>query len=412
MFKFLHAADLHIDSPLRGLDRYEGAPVEAIRGATRRAFSNLIQLALDERVDFVVLAGDIYDGNWPDYNTGLFFVKEVRRLDKAGIRVVLIRGNHDAQSRITSKLSYPANVQELPVDRPDTITLEHCRVKVHGQGYAQQAEMRNLASGYPPLVNGWFNIGVLHTSITGREGHETYCPCTVEQLVAHGYDYWALGHVHKRESVECGAQVPIEFPGAIQGRNIRETGPKGCLLVSVDAGRQVNVDFRALDVFRWAVVSIKVGAGCSFEQAVEATADAIEEKRLDADGRPIGVRVELTCEADLFRRLADGLDGFRFELAALAGDQVWIEKVRPRLPATSPNTSIGLAGDAASELHTTLAEMRADPSTPKQLFARGDCDNLRKKLPSDFRKLFDDQHEEIFDLAMAFLQCAPTGDNA
>src|SRR5438552_225936 len=107
MFKFIHAADLHIDSPLLGLDRYEGAPVDEIRGATRRAFTNLVQLAIDEKVVFVILAGDIYDGDWPDFNTGLFFVQECRRLSNTGIPVVTIRGNHDAKSVITKNLSNP-----------------------------------------------------------------------------------------------------------------------------------------------------------------------------------------------------------------------------------------------------------------------------------------------------------------
>src|SRR5437588_288361 len=111
--RFLHAADIHLDSPLRGLDEYEGAPVQALRGATRKAFAALTQLALAERVDFVILAGDLYDGNWPDYNTGLFFVNHVRELDRASIPVVLLYGNHDAASRITKWLTLPPNVHKL-----------------------------------------------------------------------------------------------------------------------------------------------------------------------------------------------------------------------------------------------------------------------------------------------------------
>ncbi|MCB1796433.1 MAG: DNA repair exonuclease, partial [Candidatus Competibacteraceae bacterium] len=107
--RFLHAADLHLDSPLRGLDRYEGAPVDEVRGATRRAFENLIAVARRERVDLVVIAGDLYDGDWPDYNTGLFFIKGVAQLAEEGIPVAIVRGNHDAASRLTKALRLPAN---------------------------------------------------------------------------------------------------------------------------------------------------------------------------------------------------------------------------------------------------------------------------------------------------------------
>src|SRR5690349_16787907 len=101
MFKFLHAADVHLDSPLKGLARYEGAPADEIRGATRRAFDNLVELAIQEEAAFLLLAGDLYDGDWKDYNTGLFFVSRMRRLEEAGIPVFLISGNHDAASQIT-----------------------------------------------------------------------------------------------------------------------------------------------------------------------------------------------------------------------------------------------------------------------------------------------------------------------
>ena len=111
--RFLHAADLHLDSPLRGLDRYEGAPVDDVRGATRRAFENLIATALRERVDLVVIGGDLYDGDWPDHNTGLFFVKGVTQLAEEGIPVVIVRGNHDAASKLTKSLRLPRNVHLL-----------------------------------------------------------------------------------------------------------------------------------------------------------------------------------------------------------------------------------------------------------------------------------------------------------
>ncbi len=143
--RFLHAADIHLDSPLRGLDDYEGAPVQSLRGATRKAFVALVQLALTERVDFVILAGDLYDGDWPDYNTGLFFLNRIRELDQAGISVVMLSGNHDAASRITARLTLPESVHVLPTEHPGTKRFDHLRVAVHGQGFARQAETRNLA---------------------------------------------------------------------------------------------------------------------------------------------------------------------------------------------------------------------------------------------------------------------------
>ena len=108
--KFIHAAYVHLDSPLRGLERYEGAPVDEIRGATRRALENLFELAIDREVDFVLIAGDLYDGDWKDHNTGLFFVKQAARLHEASIPIYMISGNHDAANRMTRSLRMPDNV--------------------------------------------------------------------------------------------------------------------------------------------------------------------------------------------------------------------------------------------------------------------------------------------------------------
>ncbi|MCU0979732.1 MAG: DNA repair exonuclease, partial [Pirellulaceae bacterium] len=141
MFKFLHAADIHLDSPLRGLDRYDGAPVEEIRGATRRALENLVGVAIEQQVAFVVIAGDVYDGDWPDFNTGLFFVRQMSKLREAGIPVVLISGNHDAENKMTRALELPDNVRRLATRKPESVggreigvRVQDCDVRFHGQG--------------------------------------------------------------------------------------------------------------------------------------------------------------------------------------------------------------------------------------------------------------------------------------
>lgn len=248
MFKFLHAADIHLDSPLLRLDVYEGAPAADIRGATRRAFENLVQTALAETVDFVLLAGDVYDGNWKDYNTGLHFASRLARLREAGIPVLLAAGNHDAASSISRSLRLPDSVRVFPHDRPATVVLEPVNVAVHGQGFGTPAVRVDLSRGYPPPVPGCFNVGLLHTAVNGREGHEPYAPCTLAALREKGYDYWALGHVHQHEVL---SEAPlVVFPGNTQGRHARETGPKECVLVTVDDADRTAVDFRPLDIVR------------------------------------------------------------------------------------------------------------------------------------------------------------------
>lgn len=129
--KFLHAADLHIDSPMYGLDDYEGAPVSRLRGASRHAFIALVDLAIAEAVSFVVLAGDIYDGDWIDFRTGLFFREQLLRLRRAGILVFIVKGNHDAQSQITKQLPDVEGVHVFSSLKSETVDLENLGVAVH-----------------------------------------------------------------------------------------------------------------------------------------------------------------------------------------------------------------------------------------------------------------------------------------
>lgn len=387
MLKFIHAADIHLDSPLRGLDQYDGCPAETIRGAARRAFENLIQLAIAEKVDFILLAGDIYDGDWPDYTTGLFFIEQLKKLKAKNIPVVLLYGNHDAQSRITKQLTLPDNTQVLNVDSPQTLKLGKLPVAIHGQGFAHQAEDRNIALVYPPAVPGHFNIGMLHTSLDGREGHATYAPCSKAELMTHGYQYWALGHIHQRESVNGDGKLRIEFPGNVQGRHIRETGAKGCLLVEVDAKLNAMPEFRALDVFRWADLAISAADAETLDDVLAEAGSAILEAKANAGRRALAVRLNITCPATLCAKLADDLDKLRAELTAQLPDEVWLEKVKLR-PTAAPDAVQDL-GDAGTVVQAVLDGITAD-----RAHFDGDCGKMIGTLPAELRGPFTMKSDE------------------
>lgn len=358
--------------------------MDAIRQATRRAVENLVRLAIDERVAFVLIAGDVYDGDWPDYNTGLFFARQMAKLRDAGIDVYLISGNHDAESRITKALSLPDNVAMFPTDKPRTVVHDGTCVAIHGQGFARQAVTENLSLGYPSADKGCFNIGLLHTAAGGYEGHQPYAPCTVDDLRNRGYDYWALGHIHLRETL-CEDGSFIGFSGNTQGRHIRETGPKGCLLVTVDGGPPQS-EFRPLDVFRWARCETDA-AGCSTpEDVLDAVAADLRTVAAEADGRPVAVRVEVAgrCDAhdDLIR--SGGREGERWiaEVRSAAmrdyGERIWIEKVCLR---TTPGGQAEIADGPLSELRQHLAAVRGNDRMLRELAV--ELADLQKKLPID-----------------------------
>ncbi len=328
MFKFLHTADIHLDSPLKGLEVHEDAPVESIRGATRRAFDNLINLAVEEKIDFVVISGDLYDGDWKDYNTGLFFAGRMGKLNRAGIRVFIVSGNHDAASQITRAMPLPENVTLFSPKKPHSVKIKELGVTIHGQSYPSRSVTENLVSHYPQHDPHSFNIGMLHSSLTGREGHENYAPCTIDDLKSKGYNYWALGHIHQREIV---SEEPwIVFPGNIQGRHIRETGPKGATLVTVESGHITAVTECNLDVLQWSLCRLDLSECETSENVYEAVRQAFEQKLDLATGKPLALRLVLTGKCSVHALLLDRTDRWTEEfrgIAASLGD-VWLEKVR------------------------------------------------------------------------------------
>jgi DNA repair protein SbcD/Mre11 len=382
--RFLHAADVHLDSPLRGLERYEGAPVEEIRGATRRAFENLVALAIEEAVDFVLLAGDIYDGDWRDYNTGLFFTAQIGRLYEVGIPVFLVAGNHDAASQITKALRPPPNLHVFATRAPETRFIHDLGVAIHGQGFPTRSVTDDLSRAYPTGDPALFNIGLLHTSLDGRAGHEPYAPCGLDSLKSRGYQYWALGHVHQRELV---AQDPyILFPGNVQGRHIRETGPKGCTLVRVADGQVVELEERALDVVRWANCAVDVSdvrtldpIEAMVEQALATAADA-------AEGRLLAVRLRLVGDCPIDSRLHAEHERLLNECRALVSSRglgdIWIEKLVVETRSSVQRSELSRE-DAFGGLLRSIRDLELDGARLTVLTE--EVETLALKLPAALR---------------------------
>jgi exonuclease SbcD len=386
-FTFIHAADIHLDSPLLGLARSEGVPVDRLRNSTRSALSNLVDLALEERAAFMVIAGDLYDGAWREMRTGLFAVEQFARLTAAGIQVFIIHGNHDAENRITRHLQMPEGVVVFDAKACGTHVLPELGVAIHGQSFGTAATFDNLAAGYCPPTSGMFNIALLHTALEGGHAHAPYAPCKLGELTGSGHQYWALGHVHQHAVLHRHAHVV--YPGNLQGRHARELGPKGAVVVRVEQGRVAHLEHRALDEVRWAAIEVEVSKALDRREVFEALDDALDVARREA-GRPTIARVTLTLGGALGASLVAQAQWLDAEVRAAAlrlGNDIWIEKVMGqadaqssyRLPDVLADLLEGAANDpeciaaVTSELADLLAKAPADladESTPLLAAAR------------------------------------------
>jgi len=357
MLKFVHCADIHLDSPLRGLSRYPGAPVELLQAATRDAFSNLVDFCIADGVNLLVIAGDLYDGDWKDFNTGIFFSAEMGRLRQEGIHVVVLHGNHDAESQITKSLTLPDNVHVFPTRKPHTIGLENLGVALHGQSFKRRDVTDNLVTKYPEPLAGMLNIGVLHTALEGYTEHAEYAPCSLDQLKNKGYQYWALGHIHQSQILhDCPY---IVFPGNLQGRHIREKGPKGAVIVTADEGEILKVEHEFTDVLRWEHLHVDVTTARSDSEVIELVRGAIEQAvETKADGRVLAMRLTVLGKTAAHGMLLRKEDQFRADIrsltAGLGSDVAWLEKIKVE---TEPEISAEVLRereDALGELQLML----------------------------------------------------------
>ncbi len=385
-FRFIHTADIHLDSPLRGLAGYQGGAAARIRMAAREAFETLVGRAIDEEVSFFIIAGDLYDGDWRDYQTGLFFVGQMGRLAKAEIPAYVLYGNHDAESQITRSLVLPDNVRTFSSRKPDTFELKHLNVALHGQSFRQRDITDNLVPAYPAPVANTFNIGVLHTGLGGMGGHANYAPCTLDYLVHKGYDYWALGHVHTGGVLH--ERPHVVFPGNLQGRHIRETGPKGACLITVDDGAVREVAPLHTDVVRWALVPVTVDGCGRTTDVVDRIRRAIEDAvSNEADGRLLACRIEIKGQTDVHGQLLASMEHLLAEARAAAlglGDEVaWIEQVVVATQSTLDPAALLAREDALGELQRMLGSASEDATLLDQL--RANIGELVGKLPHEVR---------------------------
>lgn len=393
MFKFLHTSDIHLDSPLKFFLKDRGVSPHFPTNATRQALQNIVNLAISEKVDFMLISGDLYDGDWKDFNTGLFLHKEMVRLLEHNIRVFIISGNHDAESQITRDLRMPQNVHRFSVSEPETKILDDIGVAIHGQGFISRSVYQDLSASYPDPVLSCFNIGMLHTSLNGRQGHEPYAPCTVASLLSKKYDYWALGHVHSMEIVHKNPF--IIFPGNTQGRNIRETGAKGCTIVTVRDKDNVNVNHYTTDLIRWELCNIDAKGVQGVDDLLFSLKENFKSLVDKNSGYPVVARVNIYGKCQAHKDFAAHPSKWTAEIEAAAAEASYglllIEKVNLGTEADINMDELIRSGDPIGELIQFIQGIESLDEVVSPI--RSELTNLKGMAPSEI--LFGDDAIDI-----------------
>ena len=383
-FRFVHTADVHLDSPLRTLALRDPELAELIGGATRKAFASVIDLCLAEEADALIVAGDLYDGEQTSMKTARFLADQLRRLDEARIATFLIRGNHDAESRITRELTLPETVKVFG-GRPEILGLTRggLDVAVQGISFAQRHAPESLLPKFRPPRDGAFNIGILHTSLGGSSNHDVYAPCAAADLQNAGFDYWALGHIHER--YEERGKAAIVMPGNPQGRDINEAGPKSATLVTVRDDRSFTIEERLTSLAEFARVGVDCAGAEDWREAVRRISAALEGAREKARSEHLVARLRLTGATPLAWRLRADADRLAEEARAAASaiGRSWIEKVE--LACVEPSAGTSSRGDPIAELRALMeGEIAGSKALADQLEAV--AKELQMQIPADARE--------------------------
>jgi DNA repair exonuclease SbcCD nuclease subunit len=389
-FRFVHTADIHLDSPLKSLALRDPALAELVGNATRRAFVKIVNICLEERVDALLLAGDLYDGDQTSMQTARFLADQLRLLHEADIPVFIIRGNHDAISRITEELTLP-----------DTVTIFKAKSKpfeiirgqgdrpvwIQGRSFGQQHELGDPLSHYKAPVTGATNIGLLHTSLDGSTRHDPYAPCKLVDLQASGFHYWALGHIHKTAIHE--GETTVVMPGIPQGRDIGEAGVKYAMLVTITDDDTVLVERRRTSIAQFEELTIDLTGISEWGDMARVLGRDLGRARHSVESEHLIARLKLTGTTPLAWRLRQDHDKLTTEAQAQADglNKSWIDKVDVRCEA--PVGDVTRSEQAGiiplEELRRLMVTIAQDDGFLADITRL--AEDLRGQLPADCREM-------------------------
>ncbi|MGY2046839.1 metallophosphoesterase family protein [Methylobacterium sp. JK268] len=402
-FRFVHTADLHLDSPLRSLAMRNADLAALVGDSTRRALVAIVDLCLDERVDALVIAGDLYDGDQTSMKTARFLAAQMERLHAADIAVFTVRGNHDALSKITQELVLPPSAK-LFGGRAEAVAVRRgdLDVVVHGLSFAKPHAPESLLPKYRRPVPDAVNLGILHTSLAGGHGHDPYAPCTVADLSDWGFDYWALGHVHARAEHRGGCAVVM--PGMPQGRDINEAGAKTVSLVTIRDDRSLVIEERATSLAQFERIRVDLSEAVSWAEVVDGIERAVTAVR-DATAAPhLVARLSLHGGTPLAWRLRRDRDLLLAETEHRLGGsgRIWIEKIE--IAASDPRRAEPAGpADPVDELGALIrGEVLRQPDLREDV--RALVKEIRDDLPPDARRFCGDDEaafERFVDALMS-----------
>jgi exonuclease SbcD len=414
--RFIHCADLHLGTPFKGVSELNPDLGDMLHRSTYISFDNIVDLAVKEKVDGVLIAGDVYDSEDKSLQAQLRFRDGLSRLSDAGIRTIIAYGNHDPLSGWSATLKWPEGVASFPGDRVGCISLkdhDETIALVYGVSHAKKDITDNLSLGFAPSDERVPRIGLLHANVGTNTGHLPYAPCSIGDLCQSRIDYWALGHVHQTNILRA-ASPAIVYPGCAQSRSPSESGPKGCYVVTLELGTDPVIRFAPTDVVRYVSGSVDISSLASLDEIVASAVEKCEELSSDSDGRSVLVRLSLVGRTALHPELqrqnsiSDLLGTIKGQLA-VREPSIWLDRLSLDAAGTYDLASLRQGKDFVADIISVFDEMenpagqhRSELSSALQpLFAKWlGRDYVEEPSQDELLGLVHQAREQLLDLLL------------
>ncbi|MCS0789604.1 DNA repair exonuclease [Cytobacillus pseudoceanisediminis] len=393
---FIHAADLHLDSPMSGLKHLPPSIFKKLQESTFEAFTKIVDSAIFHNVDFIILAGDLFDGEDRSIRAQTRFRKEMERLAECGIAVYAVHGNHDHMDGRWAHLPLPENVHIFSheVEVAKHIAENGTSVHLYGFSYPKRHVAERMIDQYSRENGADLHIGILHGSFEGSSDHAQYAPFRINDLLEKDFDYWALGHIHKREILIT--QPPVIYPGNIQGRNRKETGPKGCYLVELDSSGSKTEFLEAAPVI-WENAEIDASKSESYQEIYELCLSLIEEKRQNRKGTIINLTLnEVGLSDHELRSITNGelLESLQEEEAE-EESFVWISGLAVNEKRMWNKEKLAHESDFFSELFKTAGHFAEGSESALILYAHPLARRFLGELTKDDKQRIAEEAEAL-----------------
>lgn len=356
--RFIHTADLHLDSPFKGISELDEAISQELADATFNAFENIINLCIEEKVDFLLISGDVYDNQDKSLRAQLKFIDGLGRLSKEGIQTYVVHGNHDPSNGWASNLEIPMNVHVFGGRKVHKHIFQkdgEDLAEIYGFSYHRRDITDSVIPEFEEKVSSstLFSIALLHCNLSTSTEHEPYAPCAVNDLTGLPIDYWALGHVHNMDIVKESPM--IVYPGNTQGRHIREGGERGCYLVEVDDNHNIKMEFKPTACIRWQTKNLSIEGYKNIQELMREIYKIIDDIKEECDNRPAICRLNLTgrgaLSQDLMRQ--SNIDDILSELRDNESTEtcfVWVEKIKVETSSPIDREKLRDSGDFIGEI--------------------------------------------------------------